>query len=816
MSISAYNTYNPVQITTTSSGSNILSRPETRDVFVEIPTNTPKCGYNTACKNIGLIKVPVVLTNSHATEERTVRLSFSRNFETRDVSFAPSSQKRPGAEITGLVGQLFDTTKNIPSGIPCHISKNWHDAAGFWAGFQGYWWTVNCFMRIPADSTISLSLVVNYETYGGIAAFSHSQLSIVGYSDKWLWEEAALGSGGENICFDPLGTHTRASITDVRPKIFDGKWKENVGGGDFVWLWGENGELQYPKELDPQLRSNGPCLTNASYHSVTLDNELDVSVEVSGGRTDDMVRVFFQIKIKVLKNVPKFTRLVFFQFGSETYNYRANFDKFVIGSSGGASNEHTKTEHSKTCDSNTNPAGTGKSYTKKNKDKMYESYTVNDDLFRKDMSGKAPWWISYGANADTVAMPDNDMVVGDRGLIVREYDAKINGVKRTAPTFSILCDKIELSTPAGVLELKQDDYIYMKLELLILPRQGTEFNAAVTNTNSPTLQSLQSLSTSWERIKKQAEGNDLTVTSLLPLRSIVESHYPIRVCRGNGGVTRTRTVGDTGILFTVTSVSGALGYVPVTLCNLDSYDIPLLNQRGLWVDKGSDGGFVLMNQETAAGTNDFYQVNYDRNSQKYEVVYNLELFDTTTTIAFGSDPSLWPNPTCTGFSSCVGGTTHLKTLPGDVTCATATCQTSECCTANPTCTGFSSCVGGTTHLKTLPGDVTCATATCQTSECCTANPTCTGFSSCSSTHQLKTLPGDVTCATATCVSNECCDLKIVAPSPTTKTVNPEDSKSTPSSRLNATNMENKGGRLVPDGIIRVVIGLVIMAVVVYW
>merc|ERR1712166_1142794 len=209
-------------------------------------------------------------------------------------------------------------------------------------------------------------------------------------------------------------------------------------------------------------------------------------------------------------------------------------------------------------------------------------------------------------------------------------------------------------------------------------------------------------------------------TSLLPLRSIVESHYPIRVCRGNGGVTRTRTVGDTGILFTVTSVSGALGYVPVTLCNLDSYDIPLLNQRGLWVDKGSDGGFVLMNQETAAGTNDFYQVNYDRNSQKYEVVYNLELFDTTTTIAFGSDPSLWPNPTCTGFSSCVGGTTHLKTLPGDVTCATATC-----------------------------------------------------------------------------VSNECCDLKIVAPSPTTKTVNPEDSKSTPSSRLNATNMENKGGRLVP-------------------
>jgi hypothetical protein len=46
-----------------------------------------------------------------------------------------------------------------------------------------------------------------------------------------LWEQSALGSGGENMCFDPLGIHTRAMITDVRPKLFDGAWKENVGGG---------------------------------------------------------------------------------------------------------------------------------------------------------------------------------------------------------------------------------------------------------------------------------------------------------------------------------------------------------------------------------------------------------------------------------------------------------------------------------------------------------------------------------------------------------------------------------------------------------
>jgi hypothetical protein len=39
--------------------------------------------------------------------------------------------------------------------------------------------------------------------------------------------------GGENMCFDPIGAHTRSMITDVRPKLFDGNWKENIGGGKY-------------------------------------------------------------------------------------------------------------------------------------------------------------------------------------------------------------------------------------------------------------------------------------------------------------------------------------------------------------------------------------------------------------------------------------------------------------------------------------------------------------------------------------------------------------------------------------------------------
>ena len=83
-----------------------------------------------------------------------------------------------------------------------------------------------------------------------------------------------------------LGTHTRAVITDVRPKLFDGAWKENVGGGDYLIFFDGDGRFQYKKQLDAQLRANGPCLSNVTYTSVTGDDKIKSVIQVSGGRTD--------------------------------------------------------------------------------------------------------------------------------------------------------------------------------------------------------------------------------------------------------------------------------------------------------------------------------------------------------------------------------------------------------------------------------------------------------------------------------------------------------------------------------------------------
>jgi hypothetical protein len=151
-----------VSSTATNSPQWILERAATQDVFVEVPTSTPKCSYNTACRDVPLKLVDVIATNPHPTESQTLRLSFSRNFETRGSGITQSS---PSAEITGLTTQLWETASAQASGIPMQLSKNWHSGsnAAYWAGFDGSWWTASSLLRLPPNSTISLSLALSYE-----------------------------------------------------------------------------------------------------------------------------------------------------------------------------------------------------------------------------------------------------------------------------------------------------------------------------------------------------------------------------------------------------------------------------------------------------------------------------------------------------------------------------------------------------------------------------------------------------------------------------------------------------------------------------
>ena len=248
-------------------------RPSTREVFVELRRTWGGC-TNATC---GIAVVDATVTNPHPTRHQTVRLSFSRKFNIRNSALFDAEATVPG--ITGLSAALWETAAGQPSGIPVQLSKNLHGADKDiieWADYNGRWWTASSLLRLPPNSKVDLTLAVNYELYGGVPAWSHAQLSVAGKEHFWLWEQAALGTGGENMCFDPLGTATRAFITDVRPKLFDGKWKANVGGGDIgPLLFAADGRLQYMKEMNPQIHLPGPCLSKAEQrgHPGRLDHE---------------------------------------------------------------------------------------------------------------------------------------------------------------------------------------------------------------------------------------------------------------------------------------------------------------------------------------------------------------------------------------------------------------------------------------------------------------------------------------------------------------------------------------------------------------
>jgi len=75
------------------------------------------------------------------------------------------------------------------------------------------WWTMSYLLRIPANSDFTGYVTLVYNEYGNVASFSAAQLSLIGYTDAWTWLQQALGSLGENICFDTLGIHARAQST---------------------------------------------------------------------------------------------------------------------------------------------------------------------------------------------------------------------------------------------------------------------------------------------------------------------------------------------------------------------------------------------------------------------------------------------------------------------------------------------------------------------------------------------------------------------------------------------------------------------------
>ena len=498
---------------------------------------------------------------SSAVAERPVRLLFAK---TRKLS------------ITGISAMLRDVDGN-PTGIPVQLSKNWHRARDLRLEHEGPWFHGFSLLHVPARTETELELTIAYAHWGGVAAASHAQLSLIGWGSNQLWDQSALGSWGENICYEPDRAQAQALITDVRPLMVHTMksdrprqwgWTNNVGGGDVFRLFDRAGERILPARMRTAYHRQGPCLTEVTYAGELAGGAVEHQTTVSLRRTDDITRGVYRLRMDVREPV-EFSRFVVFQIGADTYSYTSE-KKMALGNADGLVKEWR-----------TQWGG--------------ETYRTAP----MPCQGRAPWVSLHEA------VPRDKSKAGawaNRGIVIREWKARLGGndaipwaaeygVKaRGKPTSTI-----DIVPPRGVARFLPGDYVEATFEHVIMPQFAKDYYGPNQNLRT----ALEKDGNTWRMIHREAVGND------------VVAEVAVGALEGRWPAVRIRAVGDRAEL----AVTGGLGYVPITICGLRTCKGPRLEVR----EPGGDWQAV----DQSVHGNDFWQTDYAAASATWEVTYNL-------------------------------------------------------------------------------------------------------------------------------------------------------------------------------------------------
>lgn len=513
-------------------------------------------------KNDRLERVRLVLTNP-GDQERVARLCFEKTtFRGPHV----------GSPITGLSALLRDASGE-PTGIPVQLSKNWHRGRGG-SPYDGQWFHGFTQLRVPAESTMHLELVMAYGHWGGVPAASHAQLSLLGWGSNQLWEESAIGSWGESICYEPDQVQTGASILDVRPLLVralpDGKpwgWTGNVGGGDFFRLEAKDGSRGWRHNMKAEYVRPGPCLTEVTYAG-QIGAGIDHAETVSIGRTDDVVRGTYRVRMDVRESI-EFSRFVIFQIGADTYNY-ARPKRIAVGNAAGLTREWD--------------AAWGRN--------VYKTDPM-------ECVGAMPWISLHGDDGAGDTMP-----TGSRGLVIREWRAVLGGsdaqpwiAERGTPSTSRPSSTVDIVPPPGVTRLEPGDFIEATIEHLVLPLAAEAYYGP----NEPLRAALRNSANSWPMVHREAAGNDRRVEVT---RGTLERRYPDVCIKVDEGTAES-------------VVHGGIGYVPLTFTGLVSHRLGDVRINGAPVEQSVHGG-------------DFWQTDYDPDTQTWSQTFTVPARDAAT------------------------------------------------------------------------------------------------------------------------------------------------------------------------------------------
>ena len=479
------------------------------------------------------------------------------------------------AGITGFTPMIRDA-EGHPTGIPVQLSKNWHSREERRALYDGAWFHGSTMLHLPPRSETELELAIAYARWGGVPAASHAQLCLIGWGTNQRWDEAAIGSFGESICYEPDGCQRRCMIDDVRPLMvwqMNSKrrkwgWTNNVGGGDFLVYVDERGLYQYLTHAKADYRAHGPNLTDVVYAGTTVDGHIAVRVGVSTPRCDDINRAFHRLRYDVLKPT-RFQRLAFYQLGADHYLW-FQFLKMARG----------------------NASGLVEEWTPKLGGKRYHRTGI-------PCEGDAPWFSLH----ETVSKDTQGGAWANRGLIIRSWKARLGGKDVPTPFASVYgtavgakSASLELSPPPGVKELLPGDFVEAEVELVIMPMKADDYYGP----NDGLRAALKAGGNTWKPIHREAAGNHL---GLAAQKGIVRGRYPVVVQVDDGQRAEL-------------TVAGGVGYVPITFTGL-------ADCRGYKLSRWADGKWVAVDQGVHG--NDFWQTDHDPVTDTWRITYNVSL-----------------------------------------------------------------------------------------------------------------------------------------------------------------------------------------------
>lgn len=358
------------------------------------------------------------------------------------------------------------------------------------------------------------------------------------------------------------------------PKGEKWDWTGNLGGADFFDYTKLDGNRGWHSRIRTQYKRYSPNFTEVTYAGTMDDESMDFEYTASIGRSDDLTRGIYRIKLEVLKDV-EFKDFSFIQFAAATYHH-VKSKNLAWGNETGVKKQWKSTVDNK------GPRYTSKKFPAKGK---YIWFSFTDSEYTSDQI--------------------NRFKLAERGFIVRDWKARINGVDNVIPWFAEFNTAggnygdpsgiIKIIPPKGCTTFKAGDYIEALVELIIIPSSLEDYYGPNQNFSK----ALESKANTWKMVHREAVGNDITLSVTIgePI-----SNYPIKI--------------KTDKNIAEFTVEGGIGYVPLTLTNINSYKNPKL----FWKVNGQ---WQSINQEIHG--NDFWQSEYDTASGTWDITFNINL-----------------------------------------------------------------------------------------------------------------------------------------------------------------------------------------------